>query len=250
VRVLRWVGHAGVFAVLTVVSQLGGIAWLLALRFQRRVLAFLLIYAAFWGVAQGAAPLFGRVPLPCFGEVMRAQSPLYCVLLRNFATPELAEVAVGAAGKVAAQYPGTVTLVLDAGFPFGDGIPLLPHLSHDDGKKLDFAFYYADAAGSYLPGQTASPLGYFAFLRAGPETCAPLWLTLRWEMHWFRPLTRELSIEPERTRALVEAVLADSRVGKVFVEPPVAAALGLADDRLRFQGCRAARHDDHVHIQL
>jgi hypothetical protein len=39
-------------------------------------------------------------------------------------------------------------------------------------------------------------------------------------------------------------------VAKIFVEPPLAAQLGLSDPKIRFQGCRAARHDDHIHIQL
>jgi len=36
----------------------------------------------------------------------------------------------------------------------------------------------------------------------------------------------------------------------MLLEPPLARRLGVADTRLRFQGCRAARHDDHIHIQF
>jgi hypothetical protein len=246
---MRVLGQGLVILGLTVLTQLGGLAWLVALRFRRRLAVFVLAYAALWGAAQLAAPLLGRVPVPCGGEVLRAQSWVYCALMRNFVTPELLTVAENAAAAVAAEYPGTVTLVLDGGFPFLDGMPLVPHLSHDDGEKLDFAFYYADAGG-YVAGRTASHLGYFAFLRFGPEACPPVWMTLRWEMAWFRPLLRDLALEPLRTRALIAALLADPRVGKVFVEPPVAEALWLSDGKLRFQGCRAARHDDHVHVQL
>jgi hypothetical protein len=57
-------------------------------------------------------------------------------------------------------------------------------------------------------------------------------------------------LEPQRTAALVRALVADPRVGKVFLEPPLARQLGLEDAKLRFQGCRAARHDDHIHAQL
>lgn len=238
-----------VVLVLTVLTQLGGVAWLVALVFRRRVVAFLVAYAALWGAAQVVAPVFGRVPVPCTGEMLRAQSWVYCALMRNFVTPEVLAVAEDAAGTVAGEFPGTVTLALDGGFPFLDGMPLLPHLSHDDGDKLDFAFFYADSRG-YVPGRTASPLGYFAFLRLGEETCPPVWATLRWEMGWFQPLVREMALEPDRTRALIRALVANPRVGKVFVEPPVAAVLGLQDAKLRFQGCRAARHDDHVHVQL
>ena len=59
--------------------------------------------------------------------------------MRNFVVPELRAVAEGAADRLADEYPGTVTLALDGGFPFA-GLPLLRHLSHDDGEKLDLAF--------------------------------------------------------------------------------------------------------------
>jgi hypothetical protein len=246
---MRVFGHGLIILGLTALTQLGGLAWLVALRFRRRLVAFVVIYAALWGAAQVAAPVFGRVPVPCFGEVLRAQSWVYCGLMRNFVTPDLLAVAEDASTKVAVEFPGTVTLALDGSFPFGDGIPLLPHLSHDDGRKLDFAFFYSDAKG-YVAGRTDSPLGYFAFLHLGEDTCRPVWATLRWDMDWFRPLNRGLALEPERTRALINALLADPRVEKIFVEPPVAETLSVVGDKLRFQGCRAARHDDHLHIQL
>ncbi|MBB3160132.1 hypothetical protein FHS25_000564 [Rhizobium laguerreae] len=37
---------------------------------------------------------------------------------------------------------------------------------------------------------------------------------------------------------------------KIFIEPHLKNALGIADSHIRFQGCRAARHDDHIHIQV
>ena len=99
-----------------------------------------------------------------------------------------------------------------------------------------------------MPGRTRSPIGYFAFeTLAAADPCPAVWLTLRWS--WQVPL-RGVQLEPARTTALVRALLADARVGKVFVEPALADRLGLADPKLRFQGCRAARHDDHVHVQL
>lgn len=251
--------HGAAVLGLTVLTQLGGLAWLVGLAFRRGKLAtlaiFLLAYMALWGGAQVAAPVFGRVPLPCTGEVLRTQSRLYCALMRNFVTPEMADVALDAAQAVAVRFPGTGTgtLALDGRFPFLDGMPLVPHLSHDDGEKLDFPFYYAntpDGDGAYLPGLTESAIGYFSFLRLGPETCPPVWFALRWDMRWLEPLHLSIGLEPERTRALIEALAADPRVGKIFVEPPVAEALGLSGEKIRFQGCRVARHDDNIHVQL
>lgn len=241
--------HALLIPALTLLTQLGGVAWLVALRLRHRLLAFVLAYAALWGLAFLAAPFSGRVALPCFGEPLRMQSPAYCLLMRNYVTPELAAVAHDAADRMAKDYPGTVTLALDGGFPFLNGMPLLPHLSHNDGRKLDFAFYY-QKDGVYLPAQTRSPIGYWAFELGDASACPPVWLTGRWNLRWLQRFWPERLLEPTRTAALTRLFLTDPRISKVFLEPPLAARLGLVGDKLRFQGCRAARHDDHIHIQL
>lgn len=250
IRLTRILGHGLAVLLLTLVTQVGGLAWIAALWFRRKWLAFPLCYAALWCFATLAAPqISGRVPLPCFGEPLRAQSPLYCALLRNFVTPDLLAVAQDAAARTAADHPGTVTLALDGGFPFLNGFPLIPHLSHADGEKLDLAFLYTAPDGA--PVQfTRSPIGYFAFERLGPETCPPATLTLRWNLAWLQPLFPDRPLDRARTATLIRHLLDDPRVGKVLVEPPLAAAMGLAHPRLRFQGCRAARHDDHIHLQL
>ncbi len=246
---VRWLTQGGLIVALTALSLTGGLAWGLALWFRWRVVAFAMLYAALWGLLALVAPLAGREALPCTGAPLRMQSPLYCALNRNYVTPELAQVARDAAAVVAARYPGAVTLALDGGFPV-TGLPLIPHLSHDDGEKLDFAFFYTDPGGTPLPGQTRTPIGYWAFEDAAPTQCPCRWLTLRWSMSWLLPLWPERPLDADRTRALIAALLADARVGKVLLEPALSGRLNLSDPKLRFQGCRAARHDDHAHIQL
>jgi hypothetical protein len=247
--------HAAVVLALTLLTQVGGLAWLIALALRRRfrfLPALLLAYAAIWLAAVNLAPAFGRVPLPCRGEALRMQSAFYCVTLRHFVVPELAEAAADAAARVAQTFPGTVTLALDGGFPFA-AAPMLPHLSHGDGRSLDVAFFYTGPDGAYLPGRTRSALGYFAFegVAAGePDPCLPAWPTLRWSLGWLQPLWPDRPLEALRTRALVLALAEDRRIGRLFLEPPLAARLGLSHPRLGIQGCRAARHDDHLHVQL
>lgn len=237
------------FLALTILTQLGGLALLAAQKFRRKWLAFFALYAVIFVVAHLAAPQFGRQALPCFGDTLRAQSPMYCLLLRNFVSPEMYSAAQRAARDVATEYPGTVTLTLDGSFPFFDGIPLLPHLSHHDGEKLDFAFFY-QKDGAYLAGKTRSPIGYWAFESMQDSGCPPVWLTTRWNFEWMQALFPDRPLEPARTTALLNALLADSSIKKVFVEPYLARSLGAAHPKLRFQGCRAARHDDHIHAQL
>ena len=241
--------HTSLFAVLTLLTQIGGLAWLAALRCKPRLLAFLMLYAAMSVATQWAAPLFGRQPLNCWANgPLQVQSWIYCALNRNFVSPELASVLSEAAHKLDKEFPGTQTLVLDANFPFLDGFPLLPHLSHDDGDKADIAFFYRTES-HYIPGATRSPIGYFAF-EDGPTNCKIQWLTLRWNLRPLQGFWLNYSLEPRRTRTLLRVLLEDKRVGKVLLEPHLQQALNLSHAKLRFQGCRAARHDDHIHIQL
>ena len=240
--------HGLVILVLTALTQVGGLAWALALLFRRRMLAFLGAYVALSLLAHLAAPFFGREALPCFGGPLRAQSPLYCAMNRTYADPELIAVAQGLAAHMEKRFPGTVTLTLDGSFPLFNGIPLLPHLSHDDGQKLDLAFYYQGREG-YEPGLTRSPLGYFAF-EPGPTDCPSRWLSLRWDLEWLQALIPDRKLEPMRTAEALQSLGDDERLGRIFVEPHLRESLGIAGPRFGFQGCRAARHDDHIHIQL
>ena len=142
--------------------------------FRHRILAFVVIYLGLAVAAMWVAPAFGRVAISCFQcGPLQVQSEVYCDLNRTYVTPEMRDVLEDAADAMPRDYPGTVTMLLDANFPFFDGFPLLPHLSHDDGEKADLAFYYTDD-GQYVPGDARAPLGYFAF-KDGPTTCRPAW---------------------------------------------------------------------------
>ncbi|CAN7532770.1 hypothetical protein [Rhizobium sp. LjRoot254] len=265
---LRILRHGFAVLLLTLLTQIGGLAWLLALALRRFLpwsgrlvflALFVCVYAAATLVTHQVAPLFGRMPLPCFTSAsLTVRTSFYCALNRNYVTPELKEAAEAFADHMASSFPGTTTLALDANFPFVSGFPLLPHLSHDDGRKLDLALYYRDDGGNFRNGETRSPLGYFAFqqlLANSPQPCADRrrFLTLRWDLAWLQPLFPDWDIEPERMKEALRWLSNEGRnhgIEKVFLEPHIPARLGISNDTIRFQGCRAARHDDHIHIQL
>lgn len=241
--------HSIVFVFLTLLTQLGGVAWVISRFFKWRLVAFLSTYVALSIAAVWVAPAFGRVALSCRADgPLQVQSWMYCAFNRTYLDPELRDVLNDTAEAMDQRFPGTETLVLDASFPFFDGFPLLPHLSHDDGAKVDLAFYYRDETG-YLPGATRSPVGYFAF-EEGPTPCATSWPSLRWDLAGLQPLWKPYALERERMRAVLQVLTSDARVGTIFVEPHLRDALGVSHPKLRFQGCRAARHDDHIHFQL
>lgn len=246
---IRLLGHALTIAVLTLLTQLGGLAWLIAPFSKRRVPVFLASYVVLSASALVLAPQFGRVGVTCWRDgPLQVQSWLYCAMNRTYMSPELLSLLEHAADTTDRQAPGTVTLLLDAGFPFGNGFPLLPHLSHSTGKQADLALYYA-VDGIYQPGLTRSPIGYFAFEQGQDDYCAPRGITLRWDLDWLQPLFHDYALDLPRTKALLNS-LHDPSVGRIFLEPHLVKKLGINSDLVRFQGCRAARHDDHIHVEL
>ncbi|MGO4484747.1 hypothetical protein EFD55_26040 [Rhizobium pisi] len=269
--VLRFAFPLLIVVILTLLTQIGGIAYLLALaaaraigarRFPAKLALFLLCYAGATFAAGLAAPMFGRVPLSCLsgtGDHLVVRSPIYCALNRNYVTPGMRDLAQALATHMDQEFPGTVTVALDANFPFMNGFPLLPHLSHADGRKLDFAYYYQDADGNFLNGVTRSPIGYFAFEEPAPGDELPCagrsdWLTTRWDFDALQPLFPAYGLEKQRMSAMIAWLTTEGvtrfHLEKIFIEPHLKNALGITDTHVRFQGCRAARHDDHIHIQV
>lgn len=60
-----------------------------------------------------------------------------------------------------------------------------------------------------------------------------------------------LNAREARTRDLTITVIQDPRVRRIFLEPHLKARLGLsAEPKVRLQGCWAARHDDHIHVDV
>jgi hypothetical protein len=53
-----------------------------------------------------------------------------------------------------------------------------------------------------------------------------------------------------RTKALVNMFVSEYEIGKIFIEPHLKTRLKLTSDKIRFHGCQAVRHDDHIHVQL
>ena len=265
---LRWAAHGLAVSALTLLTQVGGALYLLALFLRRRLpglrdrprvalaVCFVGLYGLAWFPIQAAASLTGRAGLPCAEQgALRTATPLYCIAHRHYVRAELLALAHDMARAVEQRHPGTLTLTLDAGFPFLDGFPLLPHLSHNDGRKLDLAFYYARRdTGDYERGGLRSPIGYWAFEAPGPrerQPCRGRAGPLRWDQAWFQPLTRsDLVLDGRRLGAALSWLEHDGRARRALLEPHLADRLGADAGFVRFQGCAAARHDDHFHIEL
>ena len=257
----RIAGLVGV-VLAVVLIQIGAVAVWLGMGVVRRrrnrsslghkFLAGCTFYAAIWlFLAPAVGKISGREPLPCFTGPLRPHSLLFCAANRHYVRSDLARAARNAASRVASKHPGTVVRYLDGGFPVGGGFPMLPHITHGDGRRLDLALMWKTEDGTPTSGN-GSPLGYFGYVRppSGQAACVPAWLDLRWDFDVLQPILVRNELDVARTRTLLREVLRETAIRKVLLEPHVRRQLGVGDSRIRFQGCGAARHDDHMHIQL
>ena len=146
---------------LTVVTQIGAIVFLISIltfgfidkrlnkrwtRMTAKFLSFATLYLIFvFVIVPLTAKPLGRVPLPIFKDRNLKPGNIWtCLLNRNYVRPKLKEITYEVAENMNEKYPGTTINYLDANFPFIDKFPLFPHLSHNDGKKLDLSFQYND----------------------------------------------------------------------------------------------------------
>jgi hypothetical protein len=226
--------------------------------FKFALFIFLYLAATFFMVPLLAKP-FGRVAMPVARQgYIKPLNVITCILNRHYVRPLLKEAVIEASVKMNNKYPGTVINYLDAGFPFIDKFPLFPHLSHNDGKKLDVAFFYIDSKTGEPVNTAPSPIGYGISEEPAPgeinmaQTCAsqgyPMYSMLRNLMP--QGNKKYFMFDPFRTKALVNCFAELPVIGKIFIEPHLKIRMHLTNDKIRFQGCHAVRHDDHVHIQL
>ncbi|WP_240927935.1 hypothetical protein [Cellulophaga sp. Z1A5H] len=200
------------------------------------------------------APIFGREKVKN-SEKIKPTNYMTVLLNRNYVNPKLNQLL----NKTEKELSGTTIEIhyLDANFPFINKFPLLPHLSHNDGKKIDLSLIYETKNG-IITNKQKSISGYGLFENPSLneynqiEKCLnrgyfqydyPKYLTLG-------KINEELIFSEKGTNILIENILKSQNLGKLFIEPHLKIRMGLKDNIIRYHGCKAVRHDDHIHIQL
>lgn len=269
----KTIGHTFAIVLLTLLTQVGGLIWLIALiikylAFQKRRFRFatpaiftgLYLLATFFVVPPLAAK-FGRVRLPLISNPhLRPESICFFLFNRNYVRPELKTAVEAVAEQLQAKYPGAVIWYLDACFPFIEGYPLEPHFSHRDGQKIDLAFFWNEAKTGQPTHGTPSPIGYGVCAEAQPGEYDYNKICMG-KGYWHISLCKQLAapffnpdnyvFDLDKNRELVRLFAENQSIGKILIEPHLKTRLGLEGfDKLRRQGCKAARHDDHIHVQL
>lgn len=227
----------------------------------KAVVFFCICYLGFIGlILPSLASLSGRQPLPVFSKGNLKPAHYYTVILnRHYVKHKLHQSVQMVSQKMKSKHPNLNIYYLDAGFPFLDKMPLIPHLSHGDGKKLDFCFVYKNVKNKKLKSGNRSILGYGDYeapLRKegyySIDNCKkkndyydfPKVFPSKFNSHSFE-LDNSLSKE------LLIAFASEKSIDKILLEPHLKQRWGLQTyDKIRFHGCKAVRHDDHFHIQV
>ena len=263
------------FVFLTVVTQIGGLVFLVCLpictylrsKIKNKILgvlsqifvALLFYIVCTLCIVPPLARLGGRVPLPIYGTVLQPRNIGFCLLNRHYVKPQLKTLAIKVAQQLQQQYPGTVLLYLDAGFPFVDGFPLIPHLSHNDGKKLDLAFFYRSQLTQKASNTTPSFIGYGICEEPLPteqDYAAQCAQKGYWQYSWLQKVISQSNkklfvVDEPRTKTMIQVFSEQTLIEKLFLEPHLKKRWQLDTyPKIRLHGCRAVRHDDHLHVQI
>ncbi|EPR67071.1 hypothetical protein [Cyclobacterium qasimii] len=260
-KTLKFFLYLIAFAALTILTQIGGIALIMGiiacryLKFSYNI--FVLTITAYliltFIAVPHIAPIFGRERVKNTNNI-RPTNLITILLNRNYVNPQLNELLQQTANKLPSEFE---LRYLDANFPFIDKFPLLPHLSHNDGKKIDISLVYQSSDGS-LTNLKPSRSGYGVFVEPTSlefnqtNECKkmgyfqydfPKYLTLG-------TINSDIGFSSENTRILIQTLLSFEGIEKMFVEKHLVQRMNLKDSRIRFQGCQAVRHDDHLHVQV
>lgn len=267
----RFIGCFLLVILATILTQVGGVVILVSLtiwynirarwtfrypRLALAVLTCLLYLTSTVFLVPTLARINGRRALPVFGEQHLMPRTLLTVFLnRHYVDEELTTLLHDVAYDHAMAHPGTSILYLDACFPFWNGFPLLPHLSHNDGRKVDIAFSYRYADGRVAYWATPSPIGYGALEQPQNDEEDTAKRCMEQGSWWYSilrcvPLDHSLTIDEDRSRELVLRFADHPRTGKVFIEPFLKTRWRIVHDKVRFHGCHAVSHADHIHVQL
>jgi hypothetical protein len=262
---------------LTVLTQIGGLIYLISkLVFKRskhlfptktplllqKTVTFLLLYlTATFLFIPPLAKMNGRVPLPYFSKnaTLQPANFLTVVLNRHYVHPILKELTEKISTKINNKHPGTQLSYLDANFPFWNGFPLLPHISHNDGKKIDLNFLYKhQKTGNFIDERlTFTGYGFCEKPREG-ELNQPAICQKRgyWQYNLLEKFVNKsrypyVQFDEARNRALLQIIALEKKTGKILIEPHLKKRLRLTSyKKVRYHGCHAVRHDDHIHLQL
>lgn len=214
------------------------------------------LFGIYFLVSQLVVPLIanqtGRQRLPLYATAdlpLGPQTILFPLLNRTYVRHHAYDTLINAVQTASKQEPDMVVRYLDAGFPF-PFIPLLPHLSHSDGQRIDIAFQFQQD-GDYVD-RARSPIGYWGYVQESKERCinhsSKYPIPLRWDFKWLQPILPDLDLDIAKNKTLFKSLAKEKRVCSILLEPTLHNTLNAP--KLIANSCNVARHDDHFHVSI
>ena len=262
--ILKTITQILLFTILTLITQIGGVVYGFSLLITKKwpwksklklPIAFIVLYLiTTLFIVPWIAPIFGREKVQHTDRI-KPTNYMTVLLNRNYVRPALNDLLLSTTKKL--NKSGIEIRYLDANFPFINKFPLLPHLSHNDGKKIDISLIYETNNGAITTSQKSiSGYGVFEDPKSNEynqiDQCLnngyfqydyPKYVT-------FGKINKELVFSQKGTKILIESILTNKNLGKLFIEPHLKTRMNLVNKKIRYHGCKAVRHDDHIHIQL
>lgn len=278
-KLSRYIGIIILATVLTILTQIGGILLLLCIPLfnyinrldERKILRNILKISLFcilylvstFFIVPHMAKWGGRTAMP-FNDDNPNLKPLNLITVlanRHYVTPQLKAVTEGVTEKMSKKYGDTCVLTyLDCNFPFFNGFRLFPHLSHNDGQKIDLSFQYLDKTTKNLTEERPSWIGYGVCEepRAGEEDQAEMCAERgQWQYSFMKKYIvpqgkkEQFLFDARGTQDMIRFFLNDVRVNFVMIEPHLKKRLGFEQTtKVRRPPCEAVRHDDHIHVAI
>ncbi len=258
--------HIIVIIFLTITTQIGGFVYLLSIliikkstennRIKRIGLFGLLYLLTTFIIVPNIAPIFGREKVK-ETKLIKSNTFFTKLMNRNYVKPELNKTLEKISKELNQRHKGIKLIYLDANFPFINKFPLLPHLSHNDGKKIDLSLIYQTKERK-LTNKKPSISGYGVYEDPKGKEIKQYEIC-REKGYWqydfpkyltFGKINRKIEFSKDATKDLILSILRQKEIGKIFIEPHLKHRMKLNNNKIRFHGCRAVRHDDHIHIQL
>ncbi len=258
----KWFFNLLWIVVLTILTQVGGILYAITfLIYRRQLIKRWLVFTGLYLICTFVlipyiAPIFGREKIKT-NKTIKVHMLLTSLTNRNYVVPEVNNVLTNVSIELKDKYPDLEIHCLDANFPFLNRFPLLPHLSHDDGKKLDLSLIYKNEE-EIITNDKPSVSGYGIFEEPRTKEYDQIEICKSkgyWQYDISKYMTlgktnTSITLSEKGTTLLLEAILTQSSISKVFIEPHVRTRLGITHAKLRYHGCQAVRHDDHIHLQV
>lgn len=222
-----------------------------------RTTTFILLYfISTFLIIPSLASLGDRTTLPIKRSgTLIPHNYITVILNRHYVRPKLKSDLIEISHRINTENGDLKVSYLDANFPFLDGFPLLPHLSHNDGRKVDLCFYYTKdgKSGTLKPSNS----GYGKFVEPSENEVNQTQICKSrgyWQYDYTRFATlgsrNDLEFDQPNTKKLINLIVREPSTQMLLIEPHLKNRMNLGNSKIRFHGCHAVRHDDHIHYQI